>query len=238
MSLTKLTDNLNVIQSLPDKPTQTASQLKEKFDKAGNIIKNHINNTLSSELDTLITNLQNAVQTLQNTVITNRDTLSTNQLDIIYPIGALYMSVNTINPSSLFGGTWEQIKDKFLLSAGDTYTAGNTGGEALHTLNVNEMPSHTHTFSGNSHSHEPDNTSYKFLVSDGNIAVNGTSRSFPPTESNSHHLVYTDEKNTGIYEYNNTSSVTVSGTNSYTGGGQAHNNMPPYLTVYVWKRIA
>lgn len=41
-------------------------------------------------------------------------------------------------------GTWEQVKDRFLLGAGDTYTAGATGGEAAHTLTVEELPAHTH----------------------------------------------------------------------------------------------
>ena len=50
------------------------------------------------------------------------------------------MSVNGTDPGTLIGGTWERIKDKFLLSAGDTYTAGSTGGSAKATL-----PSHTHT---------------------------------------------------------------------------------------------
>lgn len=65
-------------------------------------------------------------------------------VDAIYPVGSIYMSVNNANPGTLFGGTWEQIQDTFLLAAGQTYTAGATGGEAEHTLTVNEMPSHDH----------------------------------------------------------------------------------------------
>ena len=62
-----------------------------------------------------------------------------------YPVGSIYMSVNSTSPASLFGGTWEQLKDRFLLGAGDTYTNGSTGGESTHTLTVDEMPSHTHS---------------------------------------------------------------------------------------------
>ena len=51
-------------------------------------------------------------------------------IDIIYPIGSVYISVNSTNPQSLFGGTWVQLKDRFLLGAGDTYINGNVGGEA------------------------------------------------------------------------------------------------------------
>lgn len=53
-------------------------------------------------------------------------------LDVIYPVGSIYMSVNNANPEILFGGTWEQIEDRFLLSAGSTYAGGSTGGAASH----------------------------------------------------------------------------------------------------------
>lgn len=115
----------------------------------------------------------------------------------VYPVGAVYISVSNISPGTLFGGTWEQIEDTFLLSAGSTYTAGDTGGEATHTLTVDEIPSHTHTFRVSTA--ETDwNT---------NAATSGgTSYAQPATSS--------------------------------TGGGLAHNNMPPYLVVYMWQRIS
>lgn len=66
-------------------------------------------------------------------------------LDLIYPIGSYYWSSNSTNPGTIFGGTWEQIKDKFVLAVGDTYTTVNvTGGEAAHTLTKQEMPNHNH----------------------------------------------------------------------------------------------
>lgn len=71
-----------------------------------------------------------------------------NVLDLVYPVGSIYMSVASASPAILFGGTWEQLKDRFLLGAGDTYTAGDTGGSASHTLTTDEMPSHSHTFTG------------------------------------------------------------------------------------------
>ena len=120
--------------------------------------------------------------------------------DLIYPVGSIYMSVNSTSPSTLFGGTWEQIKDKFLLSCGDTYSNGSTGGEATHTLTIDEMPSHTHNLS----------------VS--NNSTTTQSGNYPPT-------IASDKAN-------NWDSKGV----NYTGGSKAHNNMPPYLAVYVWKR--
>lgn len=53
-------------------------------------------------------------------------------IDMVYPIGSIYLSVANTNPSTLFGGTWEQLKDRFLLGAGDTYTAGSAGGSDTH----------------------------------------------------------------------------------------------------------
>lgn len=67
-----------------------------------------------------------------------------NVFDLVYPVGSIYMSAVEVDPSLLFGGVWEQIKDRFLLAVGDTYEVGSTGGEATHKLTVDEMPSHTH----------------------------------------------------------------------------------------------
>ena len=75
-----------------------------------------------------------------------------------YPIGAIYISVNAINPNTFFGGTWQQIKDKYLVACGDTFSIEETGGNATATtytggyvgetvLNVNQLPSHKHQYS-------------------------------------------------------------------------------------------
>lgn len=61
------------------------------------------------------------------------------------PVGSLYLSTDSTSPASLFGGTWTQITDRFLLAAGGSYGVGSYGGEAYHTLTVNEMPSHAHS---------------------------------------------------------------------------------------------
>lgn len=61
-----------------------------------------------------------------------------------FPIGYIYLSTSDVNPGQFFGGTWEPIKDRFLLLAGDTYKGGQTGGEATHKLTIDEMPSHNH----------------------------------------------------------------------------------------------
>jgi len=127
--------------------------------------------------------------------------------DIIYPVGSIYLSVNSTDPSTIFGGTWEQIEDKFLLSAGTTYTAGATGGEATHTLTTNEMPSHSHNVTWQ------DNCPPW-------VQAGGYGQVTPTSTGNANKI--------------NLGGLSIGG----TGGGQAHNNMPPYLVVYVWKRTA
>ncbi len=78
--------------------------------------------------------------------ITTESINSQASFDSIYPVGSIYLTIANTNPSTLFGGVWESVKDRFLLCAGDTYQAGTTGGEASHKLTVSEMPSHTHSF--------------------------------------------------------------------------------------------
>ena len=124
-------------------------------------------------------------------------------VDLIYPVGSIYMSVNSTSPSTLFGGTWEQIKDSFLLASGDTYENGSTGGEATHTLTVNEIPSHRHSRRTSPQGWAERDSSKSEIISPASGSANA------------------------VTKYSN-----------YTGGGQAHNNMPPYLTVNVWKRTA
>lgn len=65
-------------------------------------------------------------------------------LDICYPVGSIYQSTKSTNPGTFLGGTWTQLKDRFLLGAGSK-AAGATGGEENHTLTVAEMPSHNHS---------------------------------------------------------------------------------------------
>ena len=62
-------------------------------------------------------------------------------VDMIYPVGSIYMSVSNTSPETLFGGTWESIGGRFLLGADSTYTAGGTGGEATNTIKSNNLPS-------------------------------------------------------------------------------------------------
>lgn len=120
--------------------------------------------------------------------------------DMVYPVGSVYVSVNSTSPATLFGGKWVQIKDKFLLSAGDTYKAGATGGEDTHVLTVDEMPRHNHSID--------------------NLNASGSTTPYMTVQAQ-------EKKGYG----GNVQTF-------FTGGGQAHNNMPPYIVVYIWQRTA
>lgn len=60
-------------------------------------------------------------------------------VDAIYPVGSIYMSANNTDPALLFGGTWEQISGKFLLSADSSHAAGTTGGALSHKITAAEL---------------------------------------------------------------------------------------------------
>ena len=123
-----------------------------------------------------------------------------------HPVGSIYISMNDTDPAELFGGSWEPLKDRFLLAAGDTYTGGDTGGEATHTLTVAEMPNHRHLTAKGSVS---DSSTYEMLQ----------------------YQTYQAENSITPGKYWTAETLRE-------GGSQAHNNMPPYLVVYVWKRTA
>ena len=143
----------------------------------------------------------------------------------IYPVGSIYMSTVSTNPATLFGfGRWEAMPaGRVLLAQGTaswgTYNAGSTGGEATHQLTVGELPSHSHTGSTNTageHSHSittfDDERKAENKIAGGGSWNNGTAWS----------------NNSGNHSH------TVSINN--TGSNQAHNNLQPYITCYIWKR--
>ena len=129
----------------------------------------------------------------------------------LYPVGAVYISVNSTSPASLFGGTWESIGGRFLLAVDSTYTAGSTGGEAEHTLTADEMPNHFHILPYKADwGNQTGIGSWQAMFVDGTMTDSGSDG-------------YTGKWHSYQTQYN--------------GGGEPHNNMPPYLAVYMWKRV-
>lgn len=175
-------------------------------------IKNEFDLSLLSKNASSIKKLQLAFEAFRDSLFSS-----------VYPVGSIYMSVNSTSPATLFGGSWSRIQGRFLLAANDSqtaYNAGKTGGTITHThttadhaLTVKEMAVHTH-----------------------NINFTGSSSS-----GGTAHYLYAS----GLSKiYASSARNTI--TSDSSGVGNAHNhgttdsasNMPPYLCVYVWKRTA
>lgn len=139
--------------------------------------------------------------------------------DMIYPVGAIYISTNNVSPSVLFGGTWEQIKDRFLIGAGNFAQPGSTGGEFEHALTQSEIPN------------------YEI----GNLPeiVPGTHANWNNGGIRASNLGNATPSKPGIQSNGNaTTSQTQYGYRIFTnGGGRPFSTVPPYLAVYIWKRI-
>lgn len=151
-------------------------------------------------------------------------------IDYIYPIGSIYMSVNATSPANLFGGSWTQLKDRFLLGAGSAYTAGSTGGAATHKLTVAEMPKHAHDtpFFNNMTNNGEGKSDFIGVYGKGATASAAIKEM---GASSTMEMWWVNQTNKA--EGNEWSYLTSS-----KGGSSAHNNMPPYLVVYMWKRTA
>ena len=134
--------------------------------------------------------------------------------DKIYPIGSVHITTNSVNPSNYFDGEWERIQDRFLLASGATYENGSTGGSATVTLTSAQsgVPAHSHKY-------QDYNTTYTLKTTN---RKPGTSTA----------VAYGTSLTAGGGATERTSS-----NNTTANASQPHENMPPYLAVYMWKRI-
>ena len=136
-------------------------------------------------------------------------------LPAVYPVGCLYTETSGVNPGTTFGfGTWVAFgQGRVLVGAGTsdaTYAAGATGGESQHVLNINEIPSHSHSTPSHTHGIPARNNTAQVASGSFASAWNGTG----------------------------TGSTDPGGSGGTGGAGSdgAHNNMPPYIVVYMWRR--
>lgn len=131
-------------------------------------------------------------------------------LNLIYPVGCIYISGNATSPASLFGGTWERLQDRFLLAAGTSYSAGTQGGAAAVALATSQLPSPT-------------------VI----LLKNGTGAAV--TLGNAGWVA--DSWAANAYKTTSIGNAATKNLLTYSGG-DAHNNMPPYTAVYMWKRVS
>lgn len=151
-------------------------------------------------------------------------------LNSVYPVGSIYMSVTSTNPGTIFGGVWEQLKDRFLLCCGDVYANGSIGGESGVLLGVGEIPYHMHDFSGTTDGNGTHNHTGNTLEVRARDTSQPSSDTARPVASSANHYGVQITNDAGWHQHS------YSGVTSGVGGTQPHNNMPPYLTVYAWKR--
>lgn len=146
--------------------------------------------------------------------ITTLNNMFTVYWKTLYPVGSIYISTNSaFNPNTSWGGTWVKTADgRCLIGANDTYPLGSTGGEAAHYLTENEMPPHSHSAG----------KAAGFKLSNEGIASSAI-------DHYGQQFLYIDQSS-------QSASVVLS-TNE-EGGGASHNNMQPYLAVYIWERTA
>ena len=150
--------------------------------------------------------------TVEGALTVDGDVVLPKLLNKIYPVGAVYITYNNVNPSTFLGGTWERFgQGRTLVGEGtgddgtdsQTFTANSIGGEYKHKLTVDEMPSHNHPRYTMTSGQE---------VSGYGLALNGP----------------------GFYDR---AMVSGNGDTGNKGGDASHNNVQPYITVYFWKRI-
>lgn len=185
-------------------------------------VKDYVDNNVL-DIETNITDIQSDIEISEETIAAFKalgwtppseggaviESLLNLIFDRAHPVGSYYWSSNSTNPSKLFGGTWEQVTDKFVLAAGNTYKVGAVGGEAEHKLSVAELPTHYHEIARGSYAGTGYTTSdHPFLRSTGTVGGGN-----PPIENDN----------------NRTGNI---------GQGTAHNNMPPYVVAYCWRRTA
>lgn len=159
----------------------------------------------------------------------------TETINAVYPVGSIYMSVNSTNPSTLFGGTWARLEGRFLIGAGTNmrtntnatfgslgvgepdFANGETGGQYYHKLGIDEMPEHNH-----------DTNDWALVVNKNAVNIE--------TDLGGQPIV--GVKSTNIVPNLRATKNEDGNATGNAGGGKAHSNMPPYLAVYMWKRTA
>ena len=150
-------------------------------------------------------------------------------IDKVYPIGSIYFNINSTNPSTLFGGTWEQIQGRFILACGSN---GDGNNYVSNTIGGNT--NHQHQYGMRYHGWN----AQTILEGCNDVGVVNYSNTNNVNSSGEGSII----DNSSVIYINSALQASKRQEISYLyqtlGYTQNVSNMPPYLAVYVWKRIA
>ena len=180
--------------------------------------------------------------------------LNTYLLDSIYPVGSIYMSVNNVSPATFLGGTWERWGNGRVpvgVDTGDTNfkTVEKTGGASTVTLTTKEMPKHRHTFtpSGEIDTVTLTGSIDNMVAQSSSTGITGSGIIAKTQDVTGEKVYYGTSSQTGSDTYSdsidldashNHTFTGTSGNTGYVGEGASHNNLQPYITCYMWKRVS
>jgi microcystin-dependent protein len=140
-----------------------------------------------------------------------------------HPVGSYYWSSEATSPATLFGGTWEAVTDKFVYAAG-TKSAGTTGGAETVTLTTSQIPAHTHGSKTLTGTLSGVGLYWTGSKASGIVSITSNGTGYSTSDDTTWH--------------NSSISITATHEHSSVGGNGAHNNMPPYVVAYCWRRTA
>ena len=208
-------------------------------------------NTMRNKFNLIDTNTSE-IERLKAIVDDLRDNMekrfTASVLDKVYPVGSVYISFEERNPSLFLGGSWTQISGKFLLGVDGTHKVASTGGEEFHKLTVEELPAHKHSTSNEyagEHTHTRGTMEITGTFSGANLYsspsgafANAGGQGYGPLFGAGDIVVNFYASRSWI------GATSVSGGHTHntvieeTGQDLAHNNMPPYIAVYMYRRTA
>ena len=192
--------------------------------------------------------------------------LQTEIFETCWPINSFFITADNRNPNQIIKGagnsSWEKIEDRFLISAGDIYPNGSTGGQATVTLTGDQIPSHTHNInSAGAHTHTRGTMNIKGEITLSWSDSSGGGVIVPSSRNHADSAIYFTRKGGSSYakgtnansashldtmmfdaSRNWTGETSSNGNHTHsisnTGGNQPHSNIPPYIAVNIWKRIS
>lgn len=223
------------------------------FEVLNTLDDEHVRGIIAEESPSIIASAVSEAKDYTDSQIVSITTI----VNTLYPVGSIKMSTSNVNPATYLGvGTWSlwgsgRVPVGVNTSDSDFDTVEKTGGEKSHVLTTGELAIHTHTYTPTAHTHTIEGLSGGSTSLWGNgrasLVVQGDGSVIRRTPDGDTTIVSSDEGSTASGYYNNirlgqgtleTLSSSASASIGNAGSGNAHNNLQPYITCYMWKRTA